>query len=214
MNDRAQDQRRVHGAQRKARLLLLDEVPGRPLRKRLAGPIARAGIPQRLLLRDRVPVLLAVRVANIIPLLGVQDGREGARDDDLLHAGRVLLDRLQHARRSNDRRVEQVLLGVCDVEVEGGGGMDHRLQAVDFHRLVEGALLRDVGHDAEIELRGGGLRVRIADFLGFFFGSHGGYYGVSMLQQDIEDMRSNEAAATCCCVVRTLPMSLFDAVVG
>jgi hypothetical protein len=85
--------------------------------------------------------------------------------------------------------------------------MDHGFQAVDFHCLIEGPFLGYIGHDTEIELGGWGLGMRISDFLGFFFRADCCGYRVAVLEEDVEDMRSDETAATCCCVIRT-PFSM------
>ena len=78
--------------------------------------------------------------------------------------------------------------------------MDYDFETIDLHCFVESAFLGDIGHNAEVELGGGRLGVRIFDFLGFLFGADSCYDGMPMLEENVEDMRSDETTATCCSV--------------
>jgi hypothetical protein len=75
--------------------------------------------------------------------------------------------------------------------------MDHSFQPVDLYRFVKGALLRNILDDAEIQLGCGGIRVRISNFLSLFLGADGCDDAVAAFEKDIEDVRCNEAAASC-----------------
>lgn len=188
---------RVHGRQGEVGLLILDEVPSRSLGERLGGTVSIRRVEIRLLFCDGVPVRLRVRMPDPVSLLTIHEGREGAGDHDALDTRCVLLDGLQHTRRANDRRVQQVLLGVLDVEVEGRRRVDHGLEPVDLHGIVERTQLRDVRHDAEVEQRGGRVRVCLSDLLRLVFGAHCRHDGVAACQQDVEDVGCDEAAAAC-----------------
>jgi hypothetical protein len=75
--------------------------------------------------------------------------------------------------------------------------MDHHFQTVNLHRFVEGVFLRDIFHNTEIQLGCWRVRMRIFDLLGFFFRADGRDDGMATFEKNIEDVRCNEAAATC-----------------
>ena len=73
------------------------------------------GMVQGLFPSDRIPVLFTI---DRRMLLGVDNGGERRSDNDPLHSRSVGLDRLQDSGRSLDGRVQEVLHGVLDIEVE------------------------------------------------------------------------------------------------
>jgi hypothetical protein len=75
--------------------------------------------------------------------------------------------------------------------------MDHNFQTVNLHRFVEGAFLRDIFHNTEIQLGRWRVRMRIFDLLGFFFGADGRDDGMAAFEKNIENVRCDEAATTC-----------------
>jgi hypothetical protein len=75
--------------------------------------------------------------------------------------------------------------------------MDHGLQPVDLNRFVKGALLRDILDDAEIQFRHRRIRVRFLDLVGLLLRAHRRHDAVAALEQELEDVGGDEAAATC-----------------
>jgi hypothetical protein len=191
------NQRRTHSAQREIWLLLLHEFPRGPLRKRLTGSVPITRVLHRFFGRNWVPVLLTVRMLDpAVALVSINDTGKRACDDHSLHAWRILLNGLQHTSSTDDSRVKQVLLGICDVEMEGGGSVDDCFQAVDLDGFVEGALLSNVFDDAEVELGGRYVVVRFFDFVGFVLGAYRGDDSVAVLEQDVEYVGGDEATSS------------------
>lgn len=136
----------------------------------------------------------------------------------MLHGGGILLDSLENCRRANNRRIQEIFLSIRDIKMElesqtsaierpipssqaweayRRSCMDHSFQPVDLYRFVKGTLLRNILDDAEIQLGRGGVGVRISDLLSLCLGTNGGDDTVATFEKDIEDVRCNEAAATC-----------------
>lgn len=65
----------------------------------------------------------------------------------------TLLDRFQDTRCTDHGRVEQVLLDVCDVEVEGRSSVNHGFEwRVGLDRFVEGAVFSNVFDESKVKL--------------------------------------------------------------
>ena len=77
--------------------------------------------------------------------------------------------------------------GHTKLEVEGTGGVHDDLDAGDLGDLVEGALLRDVRHDLDLQAVGLGL-VGVADLLRLVLGPDGGDDGVAGRDELLEDV--------------------------
>lgn len=78
----------------------------------------------------------------------------------------AFLDRLENASRPDDGGVEQLLLDVCDVEMERGCRMDDGLEWwVRNDCLVKCAFLSDVFHYGKVELVLCGIRVSLSDLV-------------------------------------------------
>jgi hypothetical protein len=131
-----------------------------------------------------------------ISLCAIYNGCEGAGNNDAFHRWGVCFDGFENTDGAVDRRVEEVLFGVCDVEVEGGGGMDDSFETIDFQCLVESSFDGDVGDDFEGEFRGGGVWVSVLDGVGFGLGADGGYDFVAMFEEDIKDVSGDETGST------------------
>ena len=155
-----------------------------------------------------------LRVGVLHALLGIYDRGNGRRDDHAANGGGVRFDRLEDARRANDSRVEEILLGVGDVEMERRGrvddGLERRVRDDDFvecwcgvsvlvggeGRALRTAFLGDVFDDGKVELRGGMPRVGLPDLVRLFLTSHGRHDRMAALQEIPENMGGNEAGAT------------------
>ena len=123
MHNRAQHQRWADGRDGEIRLLLLDEVPRGFLSKGLGCAVSGAGVLDGLFFRHGVPVLFAVDVARCVAFVGVDDAGEGRGNDHAGYAWGVLFDGGEDALCALYGGVEEVFLGVGDVEMEGGGGV-------------------------------------------------------------------------------------------
>ena len=153
MHNRPQHERRTHSRELKVGLLLLEEVPRGLFGKSLAGSVGVGRVLEGLGLGDGVPVRFGVGVAGPGALEGVDDGGEGGGDDDALDGGRGGFDGFEDPCRADHGGVEEVAFGVRDVEVEGGGRVDHGFEGgCRDDGFVEGVGLRDVFDDAEGEL--------------------------------------------------------------
>lgn len=75
--------------------------------------------------------------------------------------------------------------------------MEHHFQAINLHRLVKGALLCDILDNAEVQFGRGRVWVCFPNLLGFCLGADGRDDGVAALEENIQDVRCDEAAATC-----------------
>lgn len=98
----------------------------------------------------------------------------------------MFLDALEDARSADHGRVQQLLLDVCHVEVEGTGGVDYGFErGVRLHGLVESAFDGDVFDDGEVELVLADVGVGFGDFVGFVLAADGGDDGVSGVVSDV-----------------------------
>jgi hypothetical protein len=79
--------------------------------------------------------------------------------------------------------------------------MDHSLQSVNLDRLIKGVLFCNILHNPEIKLRCWDIGMCFSDLLGLLLRSNGCDDGVTPLEEDIENMRCNEAT-TACAVIR------------
>lgn len=68
--------------------------------------------------------------------LGVDDRRKGGGDDHPLDGGCVRFDGFQNARRALDGRIEEVLDGILDVEMERRGCVKDIVEGCDFDGLI------------------------------------------------------------------------------
>jgi hypothetical protein len=131
-----------------------------------------------------------------VSLSAIDDGSKRAGDDDSFHRWCVCFNGLKYSCGAVDSGIEKVFLGVGDVEVEGGGRVDYGFETIDLQGVVESSFDGDVGDDFEGEFGGGGIWVSILDGVGFLLGADGGYYFVTMLEENVEDVCGDEARTT------------------
>lgn len=117
-----------------------------------------------------------------VSLLCVDDTGKGTRNDNSLDAGSILLDGLQDTSCADDGGVKKVFLDICDVEMEGRGSVNHCFQAVNLDSFIEGALLCYIFDNAELELGGWGVGVRLSDLVGFLLGANRGDDSMAVLE--------------------------------
>lgn len=144
-------------------------------------PVAVGRVLQRLLVRQRIPVVLGVSVVRPSALVGIQNSSERRSNDNLLDTGSALLDRLQNASRTNDGGVKQLLLDIGYVEVERARGVNDSFKwRIRLDSLVESTLLRNVFHDREIKLVLAIAWVSFLDLIGLFLAADGGDDGMTV----------------------------------
>lgn len=187
VGDGAEDEGRADGGDVEVGLLARDEVPGGLLGLLLGDPVrGRGRARQPVLVRARVPVGLAEDLGRVGEARLRDEGGEGARDDDALDAGGVLLDGAQHRVGAVDGRVQQLRLGVGPLEVERRGGV---LNVIKPGRrgdhVVEGPQDRDVRHDGHRQLR---PRVLGPDLRRLGLGPHRRHHFVAPLEEELEDV--------------------------
>ncbi|EPE07686.1 origin recognition complex subunit 6 [Ophiostoma piceae UAMH 11346] len=196
VRNRAQHGRRVDRGQVKVGLLVLDKVPCGLLGQRLAGAVAGARVLLGVLDRHRVPRLLSVQGARLLPVVIIEDGGKRRRDDDAADLRGILLDALEDARGANDGRVDEVLDGVGHAVVEGRGSVQDNLDAGDLDRLVERVGLRELGNNLDLETVLAQLGVSLVDVGGLGLAADGGDNGVALGEELLDDVGGNEARAT------------------
>lgn len=201
MDNRTKDERRVDCCDGEVRLLLLEELPSGALSEGLAGcavpklvkiirqllldgqyltPITICRVLEGLLVRQRVPVTLRVRVIRPCALIRVDDGSKGRSNDDLLHRRSALFDGLQNASCANDSRVKQLLLDVGHVEVERACGVDDSLKwRIGLDCLIKSAFLRNILDNGEIKLVLAIAWVSFLDLVGLVLAAGGRDNGVT-----------------------------------
>lgn len=119
MNNWSQDKGRADCRECEVGLLLLQKFPCSLLREGFTCSVAVHWTLGCLFHSDRIPVGFGVcLVRNVVAFVAVHDGGEGGGDDDSLYGGSALLEGLEDACGTNDGRVEEVFLGILDVEVE------------------------------------------------------------------------------------------------
>ena len=74
--------------------------------------------------------------------------------------------------------------------------MDHSIEGgITFHGFRESTFLGDVGNYGEVEAVFADVGVGFGEVVGFFLGADGGYYAVTALKEDVEDVGGDEAGA-------------------
>lgn len=81
--------------------------------------------------------------------------------------------------------------------MEGAASVNNSFKAVYLNRFIEGAFDSNVFNDSVIQLRFGCVWMSLKDLLALLLRTDGGDDGVSMLEQNINDMSSNEARPAC-----------------
>ena len=114
----------------------------------------------------------------------------------------IFLDCLQDARGSNDGRIQEVLFDLArlGIEVEGTRCVHDRLEwRVTLDGMLKSPLLRNILNDSKIKPFFWNVGVSILDFIGLFLRADGRDYGVTMVEQDIENMCGDEATSAWYC---------------
>lgn len=200
VDDGAIHQRGVHSRQLKVGLLLVHKLPGGALGEGLGDAVADQLVLLDVLDGVGVPGLFAEDGAVVVDLAAVDDGSEGAGDDDAAHVGRVLLDAAQDPRSAVDGRGDELRLGVGEVVVEGRRRVQDDGEAGAVLR-EDGVKGRGDGNVADGDdgqaLRGDQVWVRGVDEVGLGLVTHRRDDSVASAQQLLEDVGGDEAGATC-----------------
>lgn len=177
--------------------LVVDKGPGRLLGELLGGPVRGSRILVDVVDGHGVPRLLGEGGVGVTGLGHVEDRGERRGHHDSLDAWGGLCDGPEDARGADDGRVDQVLLGVGNVEVEGGGRVEDGLETRGLDDLVEGVRLGDIRHDDGLQAVLSQAGVGGVDSLCFFLGPDSGDNLVAPFEQLLEDVSGDEAGTTC-----------------
>lgn len=195
----AKDHRRVDGHEIKLGIvrLVVDKVPCCLLGELLGGAVGGRAVLVDVLDGHRVPGLLGEGGVGVVYLGRVEDGGEGGSDDHALHAWGRFGDGLEDARCADNGGVDEVLLGVCDVEMERRGCVQDDLDTWSLDDLIESVGLRDVGHNRRLQTVLAQAGVGGVDLGCLVLRTNGGHDVVATLEELLQDVCRNEARATC-----------------
>lgn len=195
----AQDQRRVDGDEVElgAAGRVVDDAPRRLLGERLGRPVGGRRVLVDVVDGHGVPRLLGEGRVGVLGLGGVDDGGERRRHHHTPDAGSRPHDGPKDPGGADDGRVDEVLLGVCDVEVEGGSCVEHDLEAGCLDDLIERVWLGDIWDYDRLQSVLAQAGVGVVDLLCLVLGADGGHDVVAPLEEVLEDMSGDEAGATC-----------------
>jgi hypothetical protein len=133
----------------------------------------------------------------------------------MFYRRRALLDRLQDAGSTDDSGVDEVLvqsvralqytddnthfLNVSNIEVERACSVENDFEGwIGDYGLIESVWLSNVWNNGKVQLAFVGIALVLGlDLICFLLCSHCRDDRVSMTQEGVEGMRSNEAAASC-----------------
>lgn len=146
---------------------------------------------------EGAPRLLGGGDARVPGLGQVDHGGPRRGHDDAADARGGARDGLEDAGGADYGRVDEVLLGVGDVEVEGGGRVEDGLEAGGLDDLVEGVRLGNVRHDDRLQAVLAQAGMGVVDLLRLVLGADGRHHLVVSCEQLLEDVSGNEAGTTC-----------------
>ncbi|GAO50291.1 hypothetical protein G7K_4421-t1 [Saitoella complicata NRRL Y-17804] len=173
---RPEDVDGVNDGQLELGLLSLNELPRGLLGLGLGGEVGVHGVVE-VVNGVVVPVFLGELVSGI---MGLHHGGEGGGDDDALDLVTVLVCSLEEGLGSLDSGVDEVLVGVLNVEVEGGSDVHDTIDASDG--LVERTILDEILDLDDLELVTV-LRPALLQEIGLLDGTGGTTDTVSLLQE-------------------------------
>lgn len=194
----AEDHRRVDGHEIKFGIvgLVVDKVPCCLLGELLGGAVGGRAVLVDVLDCHRVPGLLGEGGAGVVYLGRVEDGSKGRSNDHALHAWGRFGDGLEDASCADNGGVDEVLLGVCDVEMEGRSCVEDDLDTRGLDNLVESVGLRDIGHNRRLQTVLPQAGVGGVDLGRLVLRTDSGHNIVATLQKLLEDVSRNKARAT------------------
>lgn len=153
VHDGTEDQRRIHSSDCEVWLLLLHKLPSSTLSKRLAGSVTIGGVLESLLVCQGRPISLGVGVLGPKPLTSVDHGSEGGCYNHTLNGGRAGLDGLENTGCTNDCGIQELLLDIGDVEMEGACSVHDGLERrVGNDGLVKRTLLCNILDNGKVKL--------------------------------------------------------------
>ena len=110
-----------------------------------------------------------------------------------LYSGCAFLDRFKDPRGPDDGRVQKILFCVLDIEMKRGRSMNNGFErGIRFDHLVKGGWICDIFHNDIVKFVFAHLRVMLQNVFSFLRRSDTGNYRMSMLEEDVDEVRGNE----------------------
>lgn len=192
MDYRADDEGWADGGDGEVGFVLRHEVPGGALGEGFARTVGGGGVGFGFFEGDGVPV--GFGVGSVGGGGDVEDGGEGGGDYDAFDGGGGAMDGFEDGGGADDGGIEEVFLRVGHVEVEGGSGVEDRVEGwVGNDCVVEGGFLSDVFDDAVGELGRGGVGVVLQDGLTLFVGADCEDNCMVVAEESVDTVRGDEA---------------------